>query len=99
YLGVGADMPGAELVQTVPVRFKVGAPDDVDKCVLSALPGVKLTHAAQVPTAIPVRPGCQYFAIEPRGPLYERMLKSQSLMIYVPSGLRELKLELIALTP
>src|SRR5690606_35619533 len=72
YLAVGADMPGAELVQTVPVRFKVGAPDDVEKCVLSALPGVKLTHAAQVPAAIPVRPGCQYFAIEPRGPLYER---------------------------
>ncbi|MGY0557411.1 type VI secretion system baseplate subunit TssK [Lysobacter sp. A421] len=99
YLGVGADLPGPELVQTVPVRFKIGAPDDVDKCVLSALPGVKLTHAAQVPAAIPVRPGSQYFAIEPRGPLYERMLKSQSLMIYVPSGVRELKLELIALTP
>lgn len=99
YLGVGADMPGPELVQTVPVRFKIGAPDDVEKCVLSALPGVKLTHAAQIPAAIPVRPGSQYFAVEPRGPLYERMLKSQSLMIYVPSGVRELKLELIALTP
>ncbi|RNF82401.1 type VI secretion system baseplate subunit TssK [Montanilutibacter psychrotolerans] len=99
YLGVAADLPGPELVQTVPVRFKVGAPDDVEKCVLSALPGVKLTHAAQVPAAIPVRPGSYYFAIEPRGPLYERMLKSQSLMIYVPSGVRDLKLELIALTP
>ncbi len=99
YLSVSADMPGPELVQSVPVRFKVGAPDDVDKCVLSALPGVKLSHAAQVPAAIPVRPGAQYFAIEARGPLYERMLKSQSLMIYVPSGVRELKLELIALTP
>ena len=98
YLAVGADLPANELVQTVPVRFKVGAPDDVDKCVLSALPGVKLLHAAQVPAAIPVRPGSQYFAIESRGPLYERMLKSQSLMIYVPSGIRELKLELIALT-
>jgi len=99
YLGVAADLPGPELVQTVPVRFKIGAPDDVEKCVLSALPGVKLIHAAQVPAAIPVRPGSQYFAIEPRGPLYERMLKSQSLMIYVPGGVRELKLELIALTP
>lgn len=99
YLGVGADMPGPELVQTVPVRFKLGAPDDVDKCVLSALPGVKLVHAAQVPAAIPVRPGCHYFAIEARGPLYERMLKAQSLMIYVPAGVRELKLELIALAP
>lgn len=99
YLGVAADLPGAELVQSVPVRFKVGAPDDVEKCVLSALPGIKLTHAAQVPAAIPVRPGSQYFALEPRGALYERMLKAQSLMIYVPVGVRELKLELIALTP
>ncbi|KAF1712644.1 type VI secretion system baseplate subunit TssK [Pseudoxanthomonas kalamensis DSM 18571] len=98
YLGVAADLPGNELAQSVPVRFKVGAPDDVDKCVLSALPGVKLTHAAQVPAAIPVRPGSQYFALEPHGPLYERMLKSESITIYVPSGIRELKLELIALT-
>src|SRR5690606_34052602 len=99
YLGVSADMPASELVQSVPVRFKIGAPDDVDKCVLAALPGVKLAHTAQVPGAIPVRPGAQYFAIEARGPLYERMIKAQSLMIYVPSGVRELKLELIAVAP
>ncbi|RPE75878.1 type VI secretion system baseplate subunit TssK [Vulcaniibacterium tengchongense] len=99
YIGVAADIPGPELVQSVPVRFKIGAPDDVEKCVLSALPGVKLTHAAQVPAAIPVRPGSYYFALEPRGPLYERMLKAQSVMIYVPAGVRDLKLELIALTP
>lgn len=99
YLAVGAAMPAAELVSVVPVRFKVGAPDDVEKAVLSALPGVHLSHAPQIPAAIPVRPGSTYFAIEARGPLYERMLKSQSIMIYVPSGIPELKLELIALTP
>ena len=99
YLGVGADMPGQELVQTVPVRFKVGAPDDVEKCVLSALPGVRLVHAAQVPAAIPVRPGSHYFSVEARGPLYERMLKAQSMMIYVPAGIQDLKLELIAVAP
>ncbi|AOD14996.1 type VI secretion system baseplate subunit TssK [Xanthomonas fragariae] len=98
YLSVSADMPGPELVQTVPVRFKVGAPDDVEKCVLSALPGVKLTHAAQVPAAIPVRPGSYYFALEARGPLYERMLKAQSMMLYVPSGIDDLKMELVAVT-
>lgn len=65
---------------------------------LSALPGVKLTHAAQVPAAIPVRPGSYYFALEARGPLYERMLKAQSIMIYVPSGIHDLKMELVAVT-
>lgn len=98
YLGINADMPPQELVQTVPVRFKIGAPDDVDKCVLAALPGVKLTHVTQVPAAIPVRPGSYYFQLDARGPLYERMLKAQSIMVYVPGGIHELKMELIAIT-
>lgn len=96
YLAISASMPAQELIQSTPIRFKIGAPDDVEKCVLSALPGVKLTHAAQVPAAIPVRPGSHYFALDPRGALYERMLKSQSLMIYVPSGISDLTMELVA---
>lgn len=98
YLAVSSSIPATELVQSVPVRFKVGAPDDVDKCVLSALAGVKLVHAAQVPAAVPVRPGRHYFALDARGPLYERMLKSESIMIYVPTGVGDPQLELIALT-
>ena len=59
YLAVSADMPSVELVDAVPARFKVGAPDDVDKLVLSAMPGVRLV-TPQVPPAIPVRPGACY---------------------------------------
>ncbi len=99
YLGVSADMPATELVKAVPSRFKIGAPDDVESIVLSALPGVPLSHQPQVPAAIPVRPGCTYFSIDARGTLYERMLRSGSIMIYVPSGIPELQLELIAITP
>ncbi len=99
YLGVSASMPPAELVSIVPSRFKIGAPDDVENIVLSALSGVPLSHQPQVPAAIPIRPGCTYFSIEARGALYERMLKSRSIMIYVPTGIPELKLELIAVTP
>lgn len=98
YLGVAADMPPAELVETVPVRVKLGAPEDVDKLVLSAMPGVRLQSAPQVPAAVPVRPGTYYFSIEPHGPLYERMLQSQSIMIYVPEGFSDLKLQLFGVT-
>jgi type VI secretion system protein ImpJ len=97
YIGISADMPAAELVDVVPMRVKVGAPDDVDKLVLSAMSGVKLAHAPQVPGAIPVRPGAYYFALDARGPLYERMLQSQSITIYVPTGISDLKMELFAL--
>ena len=97
YLGVQAAMPAAEVVDVVPLRFKVGAPDDVDKLVLSAMGGVRLAHAPQVPAAIPVRPGSYYFAIDNRGPLSERMMQSQTITIYVPTGIPELRLELFAL--
>lgn len=97
YVGVQAALPPSELVEVVPLRFKLGAPDDVDKLVLSAMSGVRLTHAPQVPAAIPVRPNAYYFAVEARGPLYERMLDAQTMTIYVPSGIADLQLELFAL--
>lgn len=98
YLGVSADLPGVELVDVVPLRFKIGAPDDVEKFVLSAMPGVRLSHAPQVPTAVPVRPDTYYFALDAKGQMYERMLQAQSISIYVPSGMRDLKLDLVAVT-
>ena len=52
----------------------------------------------QVPAAVPVRPGNYYFSLEPRGALYERMLQAQSAMIYAPTGINDLKFELIAVT-
>jgi type VI secretion system protein ImpJ len=98
YLAIGAAMPALELVEVVPLRVKAGAPDDVEKCVLSAMPGVKIMHVPQVPAAIPVRPDTCYFALENRGMLYEQMLKAQSISIYVPAGIHDLRLELIAVT-
>jgi type VI secretion system protein ImpJ len=99
YLSVTADMPPAELVEAIPQRIKVGAPDDVSKMVSSAMPGVRVMAAPQVPASIPVRPGCYYFSIEPHGPLYERMIASSAIMIYAPAGFKNLKLELYAVTP
>ena len=99
YLGVSADLPPAELLETVPLRLKIGAPDDVERIVLSAMPGVKIVPAPQIPSAIPVRAGTYYFSLENHGPLYERMLQSRAISIYAPSGFNELKLELMAVTP
>lgn len=99
YLSVTAAHPQSEVIESIPLRLKVGAPDDVEKLVLSAMSGVRLTHAVQVPAAIPVRPGACYFAMDAHGPLYERMLKAQSIMIYAPESYRDLKIEMIAVTP
>lgn len=99
YLSITASHPQSEIIESIPLRIKVGAPDDVEKLVLSAMSGVRLIHAAQVPAPIPVRPGACYFALDAHGPLYERMLKAQSVMIYAPESYRDLKVEMIAVTP
>jgi len=98
YLSISASHPQSEIIESIPLRIKVGAPDDVEKLVLSAMSGVRLTHAAQVPVAIPVRPGACYFALDAHGALYERMRKAQSVMIYIPESYQDLKIEMIAVT-
>ncbi|MCP5232701.1 MAG: type VI secretion system baseplate subunit TssK [Zoogloeaceae bacterium] len=96
YLGISARLSAAELIDAVPLRIKVGAPDDVDKLVLSAMGGVRINHAPQVPAAVPVRPRVSYFELDPHGALYERMLKARSISIHVPAGFEGIALELIA---
>lgn len=97
YLSVSSSLPMHELVNLVPRRFKVATPDAVEKRVLSALPGSPISHITQVPSAIPVRPGFSYFTIEPIGELYDEMIKSESLCIYVPNGFDDIKIELMAI--
>jgi len=96
YIAISAELSALELVDAVPLRFKIGAPDDVERCVMAALPGVRLQYAPQLPVAVPVRPDTCYFMLEGKGQMYERMLQAQSISIYVPSGIKELKLELFA---
>lgn len=96
YLSVQSEMPLAQIIEEIPFKLKVGAPDDVEKILNSALPGVRLIHAAQTPVAIPVRVGNHYFSFDPHGQIFERMQKARSICIYVPQALAELKLELIA---
>lgn len=96
YLSIQASLPMAQLIDAVPLQFKVGAPDDVDKLVLSAMSGVRLEHAAQVPPAIPVRPNATYFSLDRRSALYDRMLQAGTITIYMPESFADAKLELIA---
>lgn len=96
YLSVSSERPTAELLDTIPLKLKAGSPDDVEKILNSALPGVRLAHAAQTPSALPVRVGNHYFVLEPQGQMFERMRKARSICLYVPQTLIDIKLELFA---
>lgn len=75
YIAVSSSvMQTHELIQIVPLRFKIGSTLDVEQRVVAALPAIPLHHLIQVPTAIPVRSGVSYFEIELHHELYQRML-------------------------
>ncbi len=96
YLSVSSEHPAAQIIEAVPLKLKVGSPDDVEKILNSAMAGVRLNHVTQTPAAVPVRIGNHYFELDPHGTIYDRMLKSRSVCIYVPKLLPDMKFELIA---
>lgn len=96
YLSIESQQPTARIIESVPLKLKVGSPEDVEKILNSALPGVRLSYASQTPSAIPVRIGNVYFAIEPGSSIYDRMKASRSICLYVPHTMQDLKIELIA---
>ncbi|WP_179996081.1 type VI secretion system baseplate subunit TssK [Acinetobacter sp. YH16051] len=97
YLAVSSSsMQTHELIQVVPLRFKVGSTFDVEQRVIAALPAVPLQHLVQVPSAIPVRSGVSYFEIESHHELYQPMLESTTICVYMPAGFQDISIELIA---
>ncbi|WP_322009536.1 type VI secretion system baseplate subunit TssK [Paraburkholderia sp. J12] len=96
YLSVNAPMPAFELVDQFPRLCKIGAPDDVEYIVNSALPGIPLKAVQRVPAAIPVRLDNQYFALESTSTAHAKMLAARACQIYLPASLPDATLELYA---
>lgn len=89
-------MPAFELVEQFPRLCKVGAPDDVEHIVNSAVAGIPLKAVQRVPGAIPVRLDNHYFALDPAAPALARMLAARACQIYLPASIPDASIELYA---
>ncbi|AET93171.1 hypothetical protein BYI23_C010250 [Burkholderia sp. YI23] len=96
YLSVNSTLPAFELVERIPRLCKIGAPDEVDHIVNSALAGIALKAVQRVPAAIPVRLDNQYFALDAASPALARMLAARACQIYLPTSVPDVSLELYA---
>ncbi|KWH63620.1 type VI secretion protein [Burkholderia anthina] len=99
YLSVQAAMPAHALLEQLPRLCKIGAPDEVEQIVNSALPGIALRPMARLPAAIPIRIENQYFALDLADPAFKRMIDARACQIYVPASIPEASLELYAVLP
>ncbi|WP_250494348.1 type VI secretion system baseplate subunit TssK [Caballeronia sp. GAWG1-1] len=96
YLSVNSSLPAFELVERIPRLCKIGAPDDVEHIVNSALAGIALKPVQRVPSAIPVRLDNHYFALDAASPAHARLLAARACQIYLPSSVPDAALELYA---
>ncbi|RBB33085.1 type VI secretion system baseplate subunit TssK [Burkholderia reimsis] len=96
YLSVNAPMSAFELVEQFPRLCKIGAPDDVEHIVNSALLGIPLKAVQRVPAAIPVRLDNQYFALDSTSTAHAKMLAARACQIYLPASVPDAALELYA---
>ena len=99
YLSVQATMPAHALIDQLPRLCKVGAPDEVEQIVNSALPGIALRPMPRLPAAIPVRIENQYFGLDSGVAAFKRMIDAHACQIYVPASIPDASLELYAVIP
>ncbi|WP_283149512.1 type VI secretion system baseplate subunit TssK [Silvimonas soli] len=96
FLSIHATIPGHQLQQQLPMVCKLGAPEEVERILNSAVAGVPLTALQRVPSAVPLRLENQYFSLDGRDPAFARMLQTRSCSIYIPASIPEVTVELFA---
>jgi type VI secretion system protein ImpJ len=94
-LSVSSTVPVDELIAKFPRLAKVCAPGDVNRLVRNSLPGVALRHLPAPPAAIPLKLENQYFGLAQSGSLWEAVIQSRSVSVFVPGELKDPRMELM----
>ncbi len=76
-------------------QVKLGARSVIESIVISALPGVKLTHMQRPPSKLPIKAGYEYFYIEPQGDFWDQIKVERTLALFTPLDFMKAQIELV----
>lgn len=93
-LAVSAQMPADLLAHQFLAQAKVGPTDRLPELVRLHLPGVGLSVLPVPPRQIPFNMGFVYFLVEPRGALWEHLLRHGGFGLHVAGEIPGLRTEL-----
>jgi len=96
-LAVSASLPVDELISKFPRLAKAAAPDEINRLVRNALPGVTMMHMPSPPASVPVHLNNQYFRLLPSDPLWAGVMQARSLSVFVPAEIGMPKMELLTI--
>jgi type VI secretion system protein ImpJ len=97
FLAIASEMKTDQLIKLAPSLAKIASPGQIHQIINSAVSGVRISRPAQVPGAIPMRLGYQYFQLETTGQFWQGIAKTRSLAVFVPSEIAKPSMEIIVL--
>jgi type VI secretion system protein ImpJ len=95
FLAVSAKMGVDDIIRKVPQLVKISAPDDIQRIIRNALPGLTLRHTPVPPSAIPMKLDSQYFVLNQGGDLWKAMMLSRQIAVHAPGEIVEPKMEVL----
>lgn len=98
YLVVSAECASRDLALAVLQRAKLCAHPALESLVSSAMPGLQIRHVQRAPEDLPLSDGEACFAVVRSGPLWEGVLSSRSLALYLPGELPGVQAALVSLS-
>ena len=99
YLAVRSEMADAELIQKAPSFIKVASRDEIQRLFNQSVSGVGLSHVSEPPRALPVKLDFRYFRLELSDPLWQAVLRSRSVAVWVASQIPNPEMELVLILP
>ena len=94
-ISVSSPIAVDELIAKFPRLAKVSSADELPRLIRSSLPGLSLRHQPSPPPSVRLNLSCHYFSLDASGPMWERVLQSRALSVFVPGEIAEPKMELL----
>src|SRR5690606_11284924 len=74
---------------------KMGAPEQMERLVSHALPGIDLIHLAEAPRGVPRRPQALYYMIDHMSESWAQIEEAREIALFVPEAPEAMQLEII----
>lgn len=92
-------LPEASLIRELPLKTRVAAPGNIDAVLRSSTRALPIEHTHRLPSGLPVDHQANYFQLLKRAPFWDSIQQEGSVAVFLPSELRDVQLQLIAVLP
>jgi type VI secretion system protein ImpJ len=97
YLALSSEGRVDDLIRDIVPLVKVADQGKVNSLIKFSLPSLKLRHVPSPPTSLPFRLGSEYFSVNQSGELWDGIVSTRTIAIYIPEKFAAVRPEVLIL--